>query len=391
MQSQTMAFASRYIASMADTYSDIQMNSTTPEAQLIALRRKIVAAYGAIGCAAEFNPFVGLMDMAMMVTLSREIAEKPWNAEVFGPENAAKIVSVLKRQEADVWSLVTPYLTSAQVAELHGICEQWQREHPDLEYAINVGLADLAQAYEAKAQGPAVGSVLGLVGLDPFGGLDPALREVQQSRVLAERVSFELRHMPMLLSWQANSLYLQMLATAQAKQFLADTTRLAGSTTRFSESSGELIEVSSRFADTLERFRVQLPEQQEKLIEQLNQLIAKQGEAALKQATTQVSLQRDETIKLLDAAIAVQREAALNEATTQVALQRDETISQVNTTLIAQQKLMAEHLQNTMDRLIDRLYERARWLVLIAAGSILVVLLIYRLIARGRIPTGNRT
>ena len=378
--SQTMAFASRYTTATADIYSDVQMSAATPEAQLIAVRRKIVATYGAIGCVVESNPLVGLMDMAMMVTLSREIAEKPWNRELFGPANAARIVSMLKLQETDVWNLVGPYLTQAQLAELRGICDRWMREHPDQQYAINVGLADSLQTGQANADDSRhVGSIFALVGLDPFSGLDPAVKQVEQTRVLAERMFFEFRAMPILVSWQADLLYLQMLATPQAKQLLTDTSAVAGSTTRFAEAGHNFTDVSSRVADTLERFRLQLPEQQGKLIEQLSQVLATNREAVLKQATTQVSRQLDESIKQVTDSFGKQRAAALKDATTQVAGERDETIKQLNSMLATQQKLMAQYLQSTTENSIDRLYQRQRSLVLITATALLAVLLIYRI------------
>jgi hypothetical protein len=383
VQSQTIAFASRYITASADTYSEIQMSATAPEAQLVALRRKIVAAYGAIGCVVEFNPIAGLMDMAVMITLSRQIAEKPWNGELFGPDNAAKIVSMLKLQETDVWNQVGPYLTKAQIAELHGICDQWMQDHPDRQYAINVGLADLQQSGEAKAEDAAyVGSIFGLVGLDPFSEIDPAVKQIEQSRVLAERAFFELRHMPMLMGWQADALYLQMMATPQTKQFLTDTSKVAASTTRFTESTQTFSDASRRFADSIESFRLQLPDQREKLIEQLNQLLATQREAAFKEGTTQVARQLDESIRQVNDAFATQRDAAVKQATTQVAMQRDETIKQIDSMLAAQQKSMAEHLGGAMDNSIDRLYRHTRSLLLIAAAAVLAVLLIYRVAGR---------
>src|SRR5438045_395994 len=67
VQSSIMAFANRYIAAMADAYDRLAEVSTSPDAKLAAIRGKLMAASGAIGNAAELNPVVGLMDMAVMV------------------------------------------------------------------------------------------------------------------------------------------------------------------------------------------------------------------------------------------------------------------------------------------------------------------------------------
>jgi len=355
IQSQTMAFATRYIAAMADVYNRAQQDAKTTDIELAAGRSKVVAGTGAIGHAVETNPLVGLMNMAVMVTVNREIAERPWASEDFGAKDAAAIVAALKLQENDVWAIAGQYLTPAQIEELHQLCAQWLQEHPAQRYAISIRLQDFPQAKHANDPGQQfVSSVFGVVTLNPFTGLDPAVQEVERSRILAERMFFYLRHMPVLISWQADLLYLQMLDQPQIRKALADTTTVAGSTTRFTESTNKFADVSGKFADTIEKFRIQLPEQQSTLVTQLNDLVA------------------------------TQRSAALNQATTQVSVQSDALIKQLNTSISAQQDAMTKNLQVVTDSSIDRLYQRARSLVLIAVVSILAAFMIYRFTASRR-------
>jgi len=67
---------------------------------------RLSAGIGALENAVNPNPVVGMMDMAIMVTLTREISEEPWSSALFGPENASAITSRLKIQEAAIWELV---------------------------------------------------------------------------------------------------------------------------------------------------------------------------------------------------------------------------------------------------------------------------------------------
>jgi hypothetical protein len=136
---------------MADGYDRAQGAAKDPQGHIMAQRLKILAGTGAIANAVDPNPLVGLMDMALMVTLTRQIAQDPWAGEVFGPESAQAILATLKEQEANAWRLAGSYLTPPQIQELR----------------------DLA---------------------------------------LAERVFFDLRHMLIMTSWQADALYEQMLA-----------------------------------------------------------------------------------------------------------------------------------------------------------------------------------
>src|SRR5262245_14747538 len=234
----------------------------------MAVRSKLVAATTAIGHAVELNPLVGLIDMAVMVSINREICEKPWVAEVFGEQEAEVIRRTLKSQEQDIWSIAAPYLTGDQITVLKKLARDWVKDHPNERYAVSVRLQDLPQAQQQQAipGQQLMNSVFGLVTLDPFSGLDPAVKEVEQSRILAERMFFYLRHMPMLLAWQIEILYMQMLDAPQIKQVLTDTNTVAGSTTRFTDSTNKFADVSARFAKTVEEFRAGLPDQQATLV-----------------------------------------------------------------------------------------------------------------------------
>jgi hypothetical protein len=342
VQSSTTSFADRYMTAMGDAYDQVEKNSPTPQAKIMAQRLKIYAAMGALGNAVDPNPVVGLMDMALMVTLTREITEEPWMTDMFGAENVQLIVATVKTRETDIWAQASTYLTVDQIAALHQIVERWRQEHPDQRFVSSARLADYTGEKSSKAGGlNLVNSAIGLVKLDPFNGLDPAVRQVEESRILAERVFFYTQHMPTLLSWQLELTYLEMLEQPEMRQLFANTTTVAGSTTQFTDASG-------RFASTLEDFRRQLPDQQSTLVAQLNSLIAEQRDAALQQATTEVSAVRDATV------------------------------SQLNSTANDQQALMTQNLQVIMDRSIDRLYMRLRMVVLIAVGAILAAFLFYR-------------
>lgn len=353
-QSENMSFADRYMTAMADVYDRAQRSAKTPQARLMAQRCKILAGIDAMSSAVDLNPIVGLMDMAVMVTINRELIEEPWATELFGAESVAVILSALKLQEADIWSVASSYLTADQISELHQLAKRWRVTHPDQQYVSNARLTDFPEARSGPGSGggaPLAGSVFSLLTLNPFSGLKPAVREVEESRILAERMFFYLQHMPVLVSWQADSLYDQMLMQPQMQKLFTDTSTVASSTSRFADATSQFANETGRFADTVEKFREQLPQQQSTLVEQMNELIARQRDAALKEATAQVSIERDATIQ------------------------------QLNTSISTQQDAMTRNLQVVMDQSIDRLYLHLRSLVLFAAGSLLAVLVLYRVAA----------
>ena len=328
IQAANMSFADRYFAAMADVCDRARADAKNPQAAIMAQRMKILAGTDAMGNAVNPNPIAGLMDMAVMVTLTHEIAQDDWVRETFGKPTADAIVATLKLQEADIWSVAAPYVTAEQVKELRELAVRWRAEHPNQRYVAGARLTDFNEKKRSdNAAGEIVGSALNLVKLDPFGGLDPAVKEVAESRVLAERLFFYLRHMPMLMSWQSDLLFDQMLAQPQMTQLFANTTAVAGSTTRFSEATSQFSGASSNIAESVEKFRIQLPDQQAKLVAELG------------------------------------------------------------ATITAQQGLMTQNLQVISDQSIDRLYQRGRSLVFFTVGSVLLAFILYRLTGRSRAKT----
>jgi hypothetical protein len=297
-----------------------------------------------------------MMDMAVMVTLSRQIAEAPWPREQFGPESAAAIVATLGVEEAEIWGVVKLYLSPEQIEQLHQLADQWRKEHPDQRFVSEARLADFPQAKKSNNNvnvAQLTTGVFGLVRVNPFAGLDPAVQQFKESRILAERAFFYSQHLPMLVSWQVDLLYSQMLAEPQVKQLFADTTTVAGSTTRVSDAAGQFAEAGTHFSQTLEKFRQELPRQQTELVNQVHQLVASE------------------------------RQAALSQATTQVADLRTTTIEQLNSSLNSQQDALNQHLQGLTQNSINLTFAQLRALVFIIAGTILLAILLYRFIAAG--------
>jgi hypothetical protein len=361
VQGNTMSFADGYSAGMADAFDRVAASSKSAQVQLAAIQGKGMAAAGALGNAVNPNPVAGLMDMAMMVTLTRESIEAPWSRELFGPQNVEILLAAIEPREAEIWRTAAQYLTPTQIDELKKLAERWRREHSEQRFIASGRLADFAEAKQPASGSPSlVGSVFSVIRLDPFTGLDPAVRQVEESRLLGERLFFYLQHMPSLLSWQIDATYLRMIEAPQIAQVIKDTTTIAGSTTRFSDATSRFSDASSELAGTVENFRRELPQRQAVLVDQLNDLVARQRDGALKQATTQVSALRDTTVQQLDSTVGVQ------------------------------QQMMARNLQGVMDQSIGQLYTRVRALILIAAGSLLAVLLIYRLIASGLLNRRSR-
>ena len=110
--------------------------------------------------------------------------------EVFG-ESARPMLESARNGETEIWRLVGTVLTPEQQAELRRSIDLWHSQNPLPESVLAVsslGIASqLAEASKDNAVEP--GSVFSLLKVDPLSGLDPAVREIAQTRMFASAPS----------------------------------------------------------------------------------------------------------------------------------------------------------------------------------------------------------
>jgi hypothetical protein len=354
IQADTMGFADRFVTAMTGVYDEVERRAPTPSAKDAAHQLKTELALGAIGSAVNPRPIAGMMDLVVLVSLLRQIAEDPWATQTFGPD-APRLVAALQRQEADVHAMARQYLTDDQLAELQQLTQHWHQTHPDNRFVSRIHLADLPEANLPPAElGKLPSSIFGLLFFDPTANLDPAIREITLSRATSERMFFYLQRLPLLLQLQGKDFYRQLFDTPEFKRVLADVSAATDSTTRFAQTS-------SQFTDVLERFPQQLSEERQQ---------------ALTQAASELAEQRD---------------AAIRQLSTTVATQRQEAVTQMADALRHEQQSFVTNLQAATDHSIDRLLTRLAILgvLLIAFGATLAYLY-RRILARSaKIPHGS--
>lgn len=348
VQADTMGFADRFITAMTGVYDQLERRASTPAAKDTAHQLKTGLALGVIGDAVNPRPIAGLIDMVVLVTLLRQIAEDPWTTRTFGTD-APRLLESLKQQEADIRSMASQYLTDPQLAELSRLADRWHHAHPEQRFVSHVHLADLPEANQSPEKARMLpGSVFSLLFFDPTVNLDPTVREIELSRATFERMFFYLQRLPLLLQLQIEGFYRQLLEAPQFKQTLDDASAVAASTTRFADAS-------SRFADIVGRFPQQLSEERQQ---------------ALVQIASELTQQRDAAIRQLADAVTVQREAAITEATIRIATQREQTVQQVASALRQEQQAFVSNLEAATNRSMNRLL---KFLVVLGLGLMVLV------------------
>jgi hypothetical protein len=298
VQLALMTYTDRFIPALAEACDYIEVNAKTPETRATAQSRKVGASLAALKNAVNPQPYAGLLDMVVMVTLLSDVTSTPYAKEIYGPYGQ-RLRAVLAAQKEDIWALAARFVTDAQLQELLQSIRAWRDAHLDLRYVSFVQVTELPQSrqlQEADNAKKKPNSVFSLLFLDPLSNLDPAVREVERARQLAERMFFYGQRMSIIIGWQTQLLYTQMLSAPEMQSAVTSVATVAGSTTRFSDTS-------NRVADTAEAFRTDLPQLRDQTIEQLEQAVDRQRDAAIRQATTQISNERDAAIRQLSAAV----------------------------------------------------------------------------------------
>ena len=272
LQTQTMRFADEYVGRIVDATYAIKRETLEPRQRLSAHNWMISQTTSAYTSASGPNAVANALDMVVLATLSRRVMQDKWVEERFGSK-----ADLLRRAhvslEPRAWALIESVSTAEQRATLRKSIEDWHDRNPDVVGVAFIHFHDFAKLMQQRGESKVPGSLFGFLGLDPLSNLDPAVRELEQTRHLAERAIYYLQRMPTMLDMQVERLSLDIA-------LLPDTQRLLAGVDRASiaaESAGRLM---SQLPEVIARER-------EATIDQIMQALYAQ-EARVRELTVQV-------------------------------------------------------------------------------------------------------
>jgi hypothetical protein len=239
------------------------------------------------------------------------------------------------------------------------------------------------------------GGLFAMLGLDPLAGLDPAVKQIEQTRQLAERTIYYMQRVPYIMNLQFAQLSSEMLARPETRTLLEDTDRVSESVERFSQVVAALpATISAEREALVNQLSTEMLSQQQALRPLLVDL------RATLEAGSATADSVDALIHSLDSLIArfpqehagTQSSAAskpfdISEYTAAAAeLTRTATeLRQLITTLDADAPLVASSIDGAIERtqsLIDHLFARVAILIVLIVIAVLAAALIYRAIDR---------
>jgi len=272
VQQTLLRFADGYSTRMIVGVDKLQRGTNAFEAAEV-LKWKIALASETCTIASGPNAFANLLDMTIFVTVTRLALEEHWQPKVFG-DSAQPMIESCRNSEAEIWRFAGTVLSPEQQAELHKAIEAWHRQNPQPESVLAARALSFASRVAEANKGDAAkpGSVFGLLGVDPLAGMDPAVREIAQTRMFAERALYVTQKSPTILRWQAELLSVNAIAMPAVQQLVTNATRITAS-----------VETFAHVAD------------------QLPKLVNDQREAAIKQVLDGVASERTNLVAILAA------------------------------------------------------------------------------------------
>jgi hypothetical protein len=230
LQLRTQRFADEYVGSIVAPIRRFQESTDNAVDRLDAQNWMLSQATAAYTIASGPSPYVNVVDLVVLATLSRMVIDEAWVGERFG-ERAGALRDAYHRLEPEALELANSAIPPDQIAALQQAISEWREQNPHVTAITYVHFRDVANSIGRPASGGSNSSFSGLftmLGLDPFSSLDPAVREITQSRELAERTIYYAQRVPNLLDMQVERLTFEFATMPETKRLLADADSVSG-------------------------------------------------------------------------------------------------------------------------------------------------------------------
>jgi hypothetical protein len=329
LQATLMGFADTYIALKAQAIDNALLvvtmaNADKPEmAPMVqqlreaALRSKVEGAEAVVEIVTGGNSRAAMFDLAVMVTLEHGVWKDFWSKR-FGDDASYNMMDALTRLEKEIWTIASGEMSEAEVADLRVLAGEIRKQYITQVFVTSIRASRIIRSTEQKAF-EAPKSLLAAIGLDPLSSLSPAVREVTESRLLAERVYFYVQKAPALLQWRSELMLSRSFATPEVGGLVAQLESFRGTAAKLAtlgEKYPELLTAERRaaldqagdvLAGELDRMTVNLGKERAALLE---------GVAAERRALLAAFDERHEAIRGMvgDAKGAVESATALSDS-----------------------------------------------------------------------------
>jgi len=237
LQEDMLRFADNFVTSTSGAIERLQRDGKPiPREELLSI--KITLATDVYGLASGSNALANLVSLTVLASGARWRVQDYWLPKVYGL-SADPMLKTLESRESEIWAIAQRVLTPAMQTELRHSINEWHQRSgsPDGEleaFASTRLVSDVTQHSEKQKTSLMPSSVFALLDIDPLSGLDPATRELTETRLFAERALFMGQRMPVVLQWQMELLSIRAMSGPQVKELISGTTQIGSAADRLS-------------------------------------------------------------------------------------------------------------------------------------------------------------
>jgi hypothetical protein len=195
LQQELQRFVSQFAARVVQA-TDALQRSPRGSVRNEGLKKSLVYIASAMEVATGPSPSVSLLDMVVLIRISRTALDKHWIPTLYRSEGA-ELAEAFARSEDELTALVGRTLTDIQRAQLDSVIDSWLADNPALVRVESIRLGDFSSvAGDAAAERARRASGL-------LSSVKTATRTANQALLLAERGFYLVHRLPFLWRLQA--------------------------------------------------------------------------------------------------------------------------------------------------------------------------------------------
>jgi hypothetical protein len=211
LQSKLMSFSDRLAARVSGAtieYLHIKGYAKSPSIRFAVTSRRLHACSAAVDIASSANPEIALLNMATLVSLLRLNTQDVWVKKNLVPHSQIFLNAYIEL-EKDIWSIVHSVLSVKQSTELRTMINEWHEKNIHSTVAVtSIRFADFANKIQHSTL---------IHDGKPGGFLKETNKQIEQTRVLAERTVFIAEREPTLIRWQTEQVFFDLAMEPEFK------------------------------------------------------------------------------------------------------------------------------------------------------------------------------
>jgi outer membrane protein OmpA-like peptidoglycan-associated protein len=308
IQAAVMSFGDSWVAQFNEASLELEQAVGTIEASAHMDRLRYRSMAAMFDIAASPNPGVSLLDMMVLATLTRTVWEAYWGPQVYG-EAAQPVITVLRKQEEDIWGFAAKLLTPQQLQAIRQVIQEWRARYPARTNVHFIRFSDFGEL----GRKPSLEAAIQPGGL--LGPVKEAAAAADEIRAMGDRALYLLLRIQELISRRLEMSTKTVLRTPEMQQLLSDISGFRAS--------------SERYAELLEALPAAVSTQTLALINPTLDKVSNERQAAIEQVLVGISEERQEALEQVIAGVAQERATTVRDVLLGIEQERSALVGDV--------------------------------------------------------------